>query len=66
MPKRGFHIPPWKQGSVKQQQYQIKCELNCSLIIKRDSQKPCPVNEQILSYIMLAPVHTLGKTNNSR
>ena len=45
--------------------YPIKCRRSCSLILGNDSQKLCPVNVQVLSYIMLPHVHTLVKKTNS-
>ena len=64
MPKQMYHIQSWKQGLIKQQCYQIKGKLNCYLILRKDSWKPCPVNEQVLSYIMLPNVHILIRTTN--
>ena len=45
--------------------YPIKCRQSCSLNLGNDSQKLCPVNVQVLSYIILPHVHTLGKTTYS-
>ena len=37
VPKQIFHIQAWKQELFKQQWYQIKCKLNCFLILRKDS-----------------------------
>ena len=65
MPKWMFLTEAWKQGLVKQQGYQIKYKLNCYLLLRKDSWKPCPVNELFLSYIIMPNVHILVKTTIS-
>ena len=45
--------------------YPIDCKQSCSLILGNDSQKLCPLNVQVLSYIMLPHVHTPVKRTNS-